>query len=104
MAPPLSNGIQTNVASAELTDTRLPWCGSILAKAVAAPAVGAWADPVHPRGESLPHLEDSIVVDRPIDEVWAFLTDYLVAVMSRHGCRREPSSQNGSTNGGGLIR
>jgi ligand-binding SRPBCC domain-containing protein len=24
----------------------------------------------------LPHLEDSIVIDRPIDEVWAFLTDW----------------------------
>ena len=84
--------------------TMLPWRGSILAKSLGAPAVGAWADPVHPSGESLPHLEDSIVVDRPIDEVWAFLTDYQVAVMSRYGCRREPSSQNGSTNGGGLIR
>jgi carbon monoxide dehydrogenase subunit G len=24
----------------------------------------------------LPHLEESVVVDRPIDEVWAYLTDW----------------------------
>ena len=24
----------------------------------------------------MPHLEDSLVIDRPIDEVWAYLTDW----------------------------
>jgi uncharacterized protein YndB with AHSA1/START domain len=34
----------------------------------------------------LPHLEDSVVVDRPIDDVWAYLTDLFNAprLFGRH--------------------
>src|SRR6266566_50352 len=58
--------------------TDAAWFSTFLEKAFAArlQRSATRGDPIAPKGDHLPHLEDSIVINRPIDEVWAFVTDW----------------------------